>query len=41
VIEDARTTWGVDLFSLLTANGYNVASCSRLNVMLRRVGAAP
>jgi FkbM family methyltransferase len=36
VLEDARTTWAVDLFSLLAAKGYSVVSRTRLNVMLRR-----
>jgi FkbM family methyltransferase len=35
LIEDARTVWDTDLFSLLAEKGYSVASRSRQNVMLR------
>jgi FkbM family methyltransferase len=34
LIEDARTVWDTDLFSLLAEKGYSVASRSRQNVML-------
>jgi len=36
VLEDARSAWTVDLFSLLASLGYIVVSRTRLNVMLRR-----
>jgi FkbM family methyltransferase len=36
LLEDARAVWNTDLFSLLAAKGYSVASRSRQNVMLRR-----
>jgi FkbM family methyltransferase len=35
LVEDARAVWNTDLFSLLAATGYSVASRSRQNVMLR------
>ena len=35
LVEDARAVWNTDLFSLLAAKGYSVASRSRQNVMLR------
>jgi FkbM family methyltransferase len=35
LVEDASAVWNTDLFSLLAANGYSVASRSRQNVMLR------
>ena len=35
LVEDARAVWNTDLFSLLAAKGYSVASRSRRNVMLR------
>jgi FkbM family methyltransferase len=35
LVEDARAVWNTDLFSLLAATGYGVASRSRQNVMLR------
>jgi len=37
LLEDARSAWTVDLFSLLASLGYVVVSRTRLNVMLRRV----
>jgi FkbM family methyltransferase len=36
VIEDSRAEWSTDLFALLAAQGYEVSSRSRQNVMLRR-----
>jgi hypothetical protein len=40
VLEDARSAWTVDLFSLLASLGYIVVSRTRLNVMLRRIPPA-
>jgi hypothetical protein len=40
VLEDARSAWTVDLFSLLASLGYIVVSRTRLNVMLRRIPSA-
>jgi len=40
VLEDARSAWTVDLFSLLASLGYVVVSRTRLNVMLRRIPSA-
>jgi FkbM family methyltransferase len=37
LLEDARSAWTVDLFSLLASLGYIVVSRTRLNVMLRRI----
>jgi len=37
VLEDARSAWTIDLFSLLASLGYVVVSRTRLNVMLRRM----
>jgi FkbM family methyltransferase len=36
LLEDARSAWTIDLFSLLASLGYIVVSRTRLNVMLRR-----
>jgi FkbM family methyltransferase len=36
LLEDARSAWTIDLFSLLASLGYVVVSRTRLNVMLRR-----
>jgi FkbM family methyltransferase len=36
VIEDSSAEWSTDLFALLAANGYEVSSRSKQNVMLRR-----
>jgi hypothetical protein len=36
-LEDARSAWTIDLFSLLASLGYIVVSRTRLNVMLRRI----
>jgi hypothetical protein len=36
VLEDARSAWTIDLFSLLASLGYIVVSRTRLNVMSRR-----
>lgn len=36
IVEDARSTWPVDLFAELQRLGYAVASRTRLNVMMRR-----
>jgi len=40
LLEDARSAWTVDLFSLLASLGYVVVSRTRLNVMLRRIPSA-
>ena len=40
VLEDARSAWTVDLFSLLASLGYIVVSRTRLNVMLRQIPSA-
>jgi hypothetical protein len=37
LLEDARSAWTIDLFSLLASLGYIVVSRTRLNVMLRRI----
>src|SRR5262245_57263204 len=37
LLEDARSAWTIDLFSLLASLGYSVESRTRLNVMLRRM----
>jgi FkbM family methyltransferase len=37
LLEDARSAWTVDLFSLLASLGYTVVSRTRLNVTLRRI----
>ncbi len=39
VIEDTRSIWAIDLFSLLAAKGYSVVCRSRQNVILRRIAA--
>jgi FkbM family methyltransferase len=36
IIEDTRSLWRTDLFSLFAERGYGIDSQSRLNVMLRR-----
>src|SRR5271167_2801147 len=36
IIEDSSAEWSTDLFALLASKGYQVSSCSRQNVMLRR-----
>jgi FkbM family methyltransferase len=38
LLEDARSAWTIDLFSLLASLGYIVVSRTRLNVMLRLGG---
>jgi FkbM family methyltransferase len=40
LLEDARSAWTTDLFSLLASLGYIVVSRTRLNVMLRRIPSA-
>ena len=40
LLEDARSAWTIDLFSLLASLGYIVVSRTRLNVMLRRIPSA-
>src|SRR5215475_14477981 len=37
LLEDARSAWTVDLFSVLASLGYSVVSRTRLNVMMRRI----
>jgi FkbM family methyltransferase len=37
LLEDARSAWSVDLFSVLASLGYSVVSRTRLNVMMRRI----
>jgi len=37
LLEDSRSAWTIDLFSLLASLGYIVVSRTRLNVMLRRI----
>jgi FkbM family methyltransferase len=37
LLEDARSVWTIDLFSLLASLGYSVVSRTRLNVMMRRI----
>jgi hypothetical protein len=39
LLEDARSAWTVDLFSLLASLGYTVVSRTRLNVTLRRISS--
>src|SRR5262249_28038555 len=39
LLEDARSAWTVDLFSLVASLGYTVASRTRLNVTLRRISS--
>jgi FkbM family methyltransferase len=36
IIEDARNSWRIDLFSLLAEKGYGISARTKLNVMLRR-----
>jgi FkbM family methyltransferase len=38
LIEDSRAEWSVDLFALLAERGYEMASRTRQNVMLKRTG---
>jgi FkbM family methyltransferase len=38
LIEDSRAEWSMDLFALLGERGYETASRTRQNVMLRRTG---
>jgi FkbM family methyltransferase len=36
IIEDARNSWRIDLFSLLAEGGYRISTRTKLNVMMRR-----